>query len=76
LHHLYGLVLGDFENVEQCGLRFTILNKLDDFVDATGVGADVEDLVLLVQYFYVNSATRNEKSGKRENSIMENSFVH
>lgn len=75
LHHLNGFVLSNFENVEQRGLRFTILHKLNNFVDASVVGSDVENFILLIQYFYVNPGKKERKksSWKRENAIIENS---
>lgn len=45
------------------------MNKLHNFVDASRVGADVENLILLIQYFYVNSANEKIATQKRENSI-------
>lgn len=59
VHDLDGFVLRNFENVEELRLGLAVLHELDDFVDSTGVGADVEDFELLIAQLIAYSGLRN-----------------
>jgi len=55
LHHLDGLVGCDFKNVQQLRIGIAIANELYNFVNASVVGANIEDFVFLIRFCIADS---------------------
>lgn len=47
-HHLNSFVIGDIEQIQKLRPGLSVEHELNDFVNATVVGADVKDFKLLV----------------------------